>query len=129
LPGVGTSLSLRRMRALAILLALGLLAPPAFAADGRIDRAGIERAGIDRSRIADEARRPCPRFGPGFAAVPGTGACTRISGRVRAEAGTPIRRGPERAGALSGSGRLAIDTRTDTEYGPARAFVRFGTRR
>jgi hypothetical protein len=83
---------------------------------------------IDRAEIAGEKRRACPQFGTGFAAIPGTGACTRVSGRVSAEAGN-LRRGPDREGPVSASGRLAIDTRTETEYGPARAFVRFGVGR
>lgn len=109
----------RLLASLALLVLAGpTLVPLAAASERRLDRA----------RIAGEGRRACPQFGPGFAEIPGTGACTRVSGRVRAEAGTP-QRGPEREGTLSASGRLAIDTRTQTEYGPARAFVRFGTGR
>ena len=99
----------------------GLLAAPAAA-----ER--LDREGLDRARIVGEGRRACPQFGAGFAALPGTSACTRVSGRVRAEAGTP-RRGPEREGAVTAAGRLAVDTRTQTDYGSARAFVRFGTGR
>ena len=111
----------RRLLSLALLgLSLAASLPPSTA------RAAERR--IDRAEIAGERRRACPQFGTGFAAIPGTGACTRISGRVRAEAGSP-RRGPEREGPVSASGRLAIDTRTETEYGPARAFVRFGVGR
>lgn len=99
------------------LLALPMLVLPAAASER-----------IDRARIAGEGRRACPQWGPGFAEIPGTGACTRVSGRVRAEAGT-ARRGPEREGPVSAASRLAIDTRTETDYGPARAFVRFGTGR
>lgn len=118
LPAGGAGRYARAMRTPIVLAALVALATPALA-EGRIDRA----------RIAGEGKRPCPHYGPGFSAVPGTGACTRVSGRVRAEAGTPFRRGPEREAGLSASGRLAIDTRTETDFGPARAFVRFGTRR
>ncbi|MGE7413183.1 porin [Methylobacterium tarhaniae] len=81
------------------------------------------------------ARAPeaCPHEGPGFTRVVPGGPCMRISGRVRAEAGTPV---PARPGAgldgaargvVSGSGRIAIDTRTQTDYGPARAYIRLGT--
>ncbi len=54
---------------------------------------------------------------------------------MRAEVGTPV---PARPGAgldgaargvVGGSGRVAIDTRTQTEYGPARAYIRLGTGR
>ncbi|MGX7704869.1 hypothetical protein [Methylobacterium sp. Gmos1] len=81
------------------------------------------------------ARAPetCPHEGPGFIRFSPGGPCTRISGRVRAEAGTPV---PARPGAgldgaargvVSASGQVAIDTRTHTEYGPARTYIRLGT--
>ncbi len=65
--------------------------------------------------------RTCDAHGPGFAALPGSGACVRVGGRVRAEAGTGLR--PE-AGPIRASGRLSVDVRPQTDYGPARAFVR-----
>lgn len=93
----------------AILLSAGVLGP-ALAA---------ERPG------APEAARPCPRHGPGFVEVPGTATCVRIGGRVRAEAGTGTRRiAREDIAGLGASGRVSVDTRTDTAYGPVRTFVR-----
>ena len=80
-----------------------------------------------------KAPETCPHEGPGFVRFTPGGPCTRISGRVRAEAGTPVpaRPGPKLDGAargvVGGSGRVAIDTRTQTDYGPARAFIRLGT--
>ncbi|SFU53815.1 Porin subfamily protein [Methylobacterium sp. 174MFSha1.1] len=80
-----------------------------------------------------KAPEACPHEGPGFTRVVPGGPCMRISGRVRAEVGTPV---PARPGAgldgaargvVSASGRVAIDTRTQTEYGPARAYIRLGT--
>jgi hypothetical protein len=77
-----------------------------------------------------KAPESCPREGPGFARLVPGGPCVRISGRVRAEAGTPVPAptldGAAR-GVVSGSGQVAIDTRTETEYGPARAYIRLGT--
>jgi hypothetical protein len=111
------------------LLAMPPLATPALAGpDLALPAAAPAAARLDRALIAGEAARPCPQYGPGFVRNPGTGACTRVSGRVRVEAGT-ARRGPEREGPMTASGRLAIDTRTETDYGPARVFVRFGNRR
>ena len=83
------------------------------------------------------ARAPetCPHEGPGYMRFTPGGPCTRISGRVRAEVGTPV---PARPGAgldgmargvVSGAGQVAIDTRTQTEYGPARTYLRLGTGR
>ena len=80
-----------------------------------------------------KAPEACPREGPGFTRLVPGGPCVRISGRVRAEAGTPV---PARPGAgldgaargvVGGSGRIAIDARTETAYGPARAYIRLGT--
>jgi len=82
-----------------------------------------------------KAPEACPHEGPGFTRLVPGGPCMRISGRVRAEAGTPV---PARPGAgldgmprgvVSGSGQVAIDTRTQTDYGPARAYIRLGTGR
>ncbi|GJD50370.1 hypothetical protein OPKNFCMD_3109 [Methylobacterium crusticola] len=81
------------------------------------------------------ALAPCPSEGPGFHRTGPSGPCLRISGRVRAEAGTPLPGRPgagpgrEPAGVLGASGRLAVDARTETDYGPARAYIRFGTGR
>jgi hypothetical protein len=82
-----------------------------------------------------KAPETCPHEGPGFIRFSPGGPCTRISGRVRAEAGTPVhaRAGAGLDGAARGvvgaSGRVAIDTRTQTDYGPARAYIRLGTGR
>lgn len=79
---------------------------------------------------ADHARagprgRSCVQQGSGFVEVPSTSTCIRISGRVRSEYGLPARgvaRG-DVAGFRAG-GRLAVDSRTDTAYGPLRTYVR-----
>ncbi|MET7242424.1 hypothetical protein ABZT49_03580 [Methylobacterium sp. EM32] len=80
-----------------------------------------------------KAPEACPHEGPGFTRVVPGGPCMRISGRVRAEAGTPVHARPGAGldgaarGVVSASGRVAIDTRTQTDYGPARAYIRLGT--
>ena len=74
----------------------------------------------------DEA---CARYGPGFVPVSGTTSCIRVAGRARAEAGAVKSRVRDGAGATGASGRVSVDARTQTELGPARAFVRFGTGR
>jgi hypothetical protein len=65
---------------------------------------------------------PCPS---GFAALQNSDTCVRISGRVRADAlaGSP------RARMSNGfetrtSGRVQLDVRKQTEYGPLRAVIR-----
>jgi hypothetical protein len=69
----------------------------------------------------------CP---PGFGALQGTQTCVRISGRVRAESLI----GPARTRLSDGfgtqaSGRIQLDVRTRTEYGPLRAVIRAEGRR
>lgn len=78
-------------------------------------------------RATAEPMRPCPRYGAGFVASPGGGTCLRVSGRVAADLVSRSRH--ERpAPVLAPTGRLSIDTRTETEYGPVRTFVRIGGR-
>lgn len=64
----------------------------------------------------------CP---PGFSALQNSDTCVRISGRVRAETmiGASRARGSDavRTGA---SGRVQLDVRKQTEYGPLRAVIR-----
>ncbi|ACA18536.1 porin [Methylobacterium sp. 4-46] len=97
-------------RAIATLAAACFLAAPARALD------------LDLPRTPT----PCLAEGPRFAALPGSGTCLRIGGRVAAEAGTAGGRGPAaREAARTGAGgRLDLDARTETEVGPARAFIR-----
>ncbi|MEH3147471.1 MAG: hypothetical protein PGN34_19485 [Methylobacterium frigidaeris] len=72
------------------------------------------------------AASSCLAHGPGFAAVGSSGTCVRVSGRVRAEVGTPRAvAGPDAARSPFGaSGRLSVDARVPTAYGPARGFLR-----
>jgi|SRR4051812_8333975 hypothetical protein len=76
----------------------------------------------ERPRL-DSAARECPQYGPGFVQVPGTATCVRIGGRVASEYGTSTRRNARGSG-FGTSGRVAVDTRTDTAYGPLRTYVR-----
>ena len=72
--------------------------------------------------------RPCPRHGAGFVKAPGSETCIRLSGRAAVDFIARDRR--ERAAPIvAPTGRIAIDTRTETEYGPVRTFVRVGGRR
>lgn len=77
-------------------------------------------------RPTREAMRPCPKSGAGFVQIPGSATCIRLSGRVAAgvDIGT-TRRAPSTV--PPNVARLAIDTRTDSEYGPVRTFVRMGS--
>jgi len=61
----------------------------------------------------------CPEQGAGFARIPGTTTCLRVSGRVAAgiDAGT-------HGGAAPVRGRFSVDTRSNTDLGPVRSFLR-----
>lgn len=79
---------------------------------------------IEPERLA----RACPRHGPGFVEVPGTPTCIRIGGRVTAGYGAASRRHPrDEVSGAAASARISADVRTETPYGPLRAFVRVRT--
>lgn len=76
-------------------------------------------------RPASETLRPCPKHGAGFVRLPGSSTCLRLSGRVGA--GIDLRSAHRAPPTIPPNvARLAIDTRTDTDYGPVRTFVRIG---
>jgi hypothetical protein len=90
---------------------------------------GAAPAGADQLKRLERAPdTTCARYGPGFAPVAGTTTCVRVAGRVRAEAEAVRARGQE-IGGVGATGRVSVDARTDTNLGPARAFVRFGNGR
>ncbi|MCG7394552.1 porin [Microvirga sp. ACRRW] len=71
---------------------------------------------------AAQAASSCP---PGFAMLQSSDTCVRIGGRVRAE--TILRSTDSRKKdnfTNQASGRVQLDIRKQTEYGPARAFIR-----
>ncbi len=81
----------------------------------------------------EAAAAPC---GAGELVLPGTATCLRLGGVVRAEAAAgraaaPIvpaaREGGQRSAALRAGGRVDLDARTPTAYGPLRAYVAVGT--
>lgn len=75
---------------------------------------------LDRAALPSEApMEACPEPGAGFARIPGTSTCLRVSGRVAAgiEAGTQGSAAPVR-------GRFSVDTRSETDLGPVRSFLR-----
>jgi hypothetical protein len=74
----------------------------------------------------------CAAHGAGFAPVPGTDTCVRVSGRVRGEADAGSKRsigGGRNGASLNTEARAALDARTDTEAGPLRTVVRVRARR
>ena len=74
-----------------------------------------------------KAASPCP---PGFAMLQSSDTCVRISGRVRADAVAGSSRQRASASYQSGaSGRVQIDVRKQTEYGPLRAVIAVGNLR
>jgi hypothetical protein len=71
-----------------------------------------------------EPVRLCPEHGPGFARIAGSDACVRISGRVRAEATTGTKRvSRDDIAGLGASGRVTLDARANTEFGPVRGVI------
>lgn len=72
-----------------------------------------------------ESVRACPQHGPGFYRVPGSPTCIRIGGRVATQYTVVTRKGSrDDSGGFGSQGRVSLDTRTDTAYGPLRSFVR-----
>lgn len=70
------------------------------------------------------AASPCP---PGFAQLQSSDTCVRVSGRVRAE--TVIRSSRDRTAdgvTNRAGGRVQMDVRRQTEYGPLRAVIAVG---
>lgn len=93
-------------------LVLACAAPPA----------GPARA-LDRAPA--NTVRACPSEGPDFLLVPGTATCVRASGRIVTDVTRETRGGSrDDAAGLRASGRLAVDARTNTDYGPVRGYVR-----
>lgn len=106
------------MRGLATGIVIAALAAlPALARDALQD---------PTKALAGPSLLPCPSQGAGFARMPGSPTCFRISGRVAT--GIDLRAGgPHGAGAVPTTiGRFAIDTRTDSDLGPVRTYVRIG---
>lgn len=97
------------------ILAAMLAASPGLARD--IAKAPNAGAGV-----------PCPGYGVGFVRPPDSTTCTRVSGRVAA--GANLRAGRrDTIAAPAIAGRLAIDTRTESDLGPVRTFIRIGNGR
>jgi hypothetical protein len=74
-----------------------------------------------------QAASPCP---PGFAMLQASDTCVRISGTVRADALAGSRRlNGSNSSRMQSSGRVQIDVRKQTEYGPLRAVIAVGNLR
>jgi hypothetical protein len=75
--------------------------------------------------VAPETVRACPQHGPGFVQVPGSTTCVKVGGRVVAETTLGARRiSRDQIAGFGASGRVSLDARTDTPYGPVRGYVR-----
>ncbi|GGH23241.1 polymerase [Alsobacter metallidurans] len=70
--------------------------------------------------------RVCSTMGEGYFYIPGTDTCIKIGGRARYEYqyGEPFARNDATTGSRT-TGRIYVDTRTATEYGLLRAYVRY----
>lgn len=95
-----------------LLATAGLTAIPAAAKD-------LEKA------VPAPTLLPCPAQGAGFARMPGSATCFRLSGHAAGGVDLRARRDGV-ASAPVASGRFAIDTRTESDFGPVRTFVRVG---
>lgn len=69
------------------------------------------------------AAKPCPRQGAGFIQIPGSTTCIRVGGRATAGMAVRAREEGTAVGPVA-AGRLAVETRTDSDYGPVRTYVR-----
>lgn len=75
---------------------------------------------LERAPLPSEAAmEACPEQGAGFARIPGTSICLRVSGRVAA--GVDMGR---HGSAAPLRGRFSVDTRSPTDLGPVRSFLR-----
>ncbi|WP_406857313.1 porin [Alsobacter sp. KACC 23698] len=103
-------------RIAALLMAMSALAAPAAAAEARPGAGASVRA--------------CPALGAGFYALPGSDTCVKIGGRARYESGyaSSAPRGAASTGSRA-TGMAFVDSRTQTEAGPLRAYVRVGVSR
>lgn len=89
--------------------------------------AGAQAADLPSRKAAPvEYVRVCSAYGAGFFFIPGTDTCLRVSGRVRAEytVGERFSQAYDAYGTRA-RGRLNIDARTATAYGPLRTFFRY----
>lgn len=83
---------------------------------------------FDRERLASETPMElCPAQGAGFARIPGTSTCIRISGRVAA--GADLGRADRAPGTPPNAARLQIDARSPSAYGDVRSVLRIGAGR
>jgi Porin subfamily len=92
-------------------------------------------AALAGSAAAAERQRapmpnPCAAHGPGFAMLPGTTTCLRVSGHVRGEADMRSSRSPgsDRT-RLNAEARATLDARAETAGGPLRGVVQVRGRR
>lgn len=98
---------------------------------GTITAACASALAVERAPLPSEApMEACPEQGAGFGRIPGTSTCIRLSGRVAAGVDAGTGRGRVRPPTtVPVQGRVAIDARGDSEYGPVRSFVRIGAGR
>ena len=86
--------------------------------------------GVVKKPAPAEYVRVCNAYGAGFFYIPGTQTCLRVGGRAFMEYQyvDKFDRGNSQTG-YRALGRLILDARTQSEYGPVRAFVRIDAAR
>ena len=99
-------------------------------AAGVIGACSVQAADLPARKTAPQYLEVCAVHGPSFFYIPGTDTCVRIGGRVRYEAvvTNAFNKASDPAG-FFGQGRLAIDARTQTEWGLLRAYTRISFNR
>src|SRR6516225_1534222 len=95
-------------------------------AAGLVAVAGAQAADLPTRKAAPvEYVRICAVHGPGFFYIPGSDTCIKIGGRARFEYvnAQTYSRGVDNS-SFRASGRISLDSRTQTDWGLLRAFVR-----
>jgi hypothetical protein len=100
-------------------------------AAGLVAVAGAQAADLPTKKAAPvEYVRICAVHGPGFFYIPGSDTCIRISGRARWEyVGSQVFNKSTDPSSFYALGRIALDARTQTDWGLLRAYMRFDINR
>jgi hypothetical protein len=86
---------------------------------------GVQAADLPTRKAAPvEYVRICATHGVGFFYIPGTDTCIKLSGRARFDYAFTQQYSRGDNSSFRAAGRIAVDSRTTTDWGLLRAFVR-----
>jgi hypothetical protein len=97
-----------------------------LSAAGLVAVGSVEAADLPMRKSAPvEYVRICTAYGPGFFYIPGSDTCIRLGGRAIFEyaTGNVFNRGADPS-SFTGGARIIVDTRTATDWGVLRTFMR-----